>query len=147
MTKDDQVKLARVLMNRLDGKFDKNTVKAIRRKHPCGIPKPTQDQISKIKNEFSNNEDRIKAFIDCLNGSMTTINEKEYFITWGITECVCGMFRNLKDYEFISPSWCECCNGHNKLLFESLLEQEVDSELLGGICAGNKNCAFKITIK
>lgn len=54
------------------------------------------------------------------------------------------MFRQLKDYEPISPTWCQCCNGHNQLLFEFLLDEPVESQLVSGICAGGNVCAFKI---
>lgn len=63
-----------------------------------------------------------KMFLEYIDGSYTKINENEYDIKWGIKECVCGMFRNLNNYEYVSPTWCQCCNGHNKLLFESLLD-------------------------
>lgn len=56
------------------------------------------------------------------------------------------MFRKLENYEPISPTWCQCCNGHNKMLIELLLSQEVKSDLLEGICCGGKVCSFKITI-
>ncbi|HOE78144.1 MAG TPA: hypothetical protein PKV63_05925 [Bacilli bacterium] len=56
------------------------------------------------------------------------------------------MFRKLKNYEPVSPTWCQCCNGHNKMLMDFLFEKDTKSELIEGICSGGKVCSFKITI-
>lgn len=146
MSKEEQVNLARILMKRLDDELDKDKVISIRMKHPCGVPKPTQQRKGEIKEEFINDDERIHAFIKHLNGTYERISDNEYLVTWGLTECVCGMFRNLKEYEPISPTWCPCCNGHNELLFTALLDKEVKSELLSGICAGHKECSFRVII-
>lgn len=137
MTKEEQVNFARTLMQRLDEQFDKDTVIAIRMKHPCGIPKES-------KKEISCTEEQIGKFINHLGGSYKYVSDNEYIITWGLTKCVCGMFYKLENYEAISPTWCQCCNGHNKMLFSTLLDKDIKSTLLEGICAGGKTCSFRI---
>lgn len=146
MAKEDQINLAKILMKRLDDELDKDTVIAIRMEHPCGIPKPTKERISEIKQAFNDDGRRLQAFFDHLQATYERISDNEYIVTWALKECVCGMFRNLKDYGTISPTWCQCCNGHNKLMFETLLDREIKSELISGICAGEKVCSFRIII-
>lgn len=144
MSDEEKIEMARTLMKRLVETFDEKTRNLIRMKHPCGIPKDFKEKMIVIKKEITDSESRIKLFIEYINGSYLKINDNEYDVTWGIRECVCGMFRNIKTYNTISPTWCLCCNGHNKLLFESLLDQNIESILLTGICAGDKICSFKI---
>lgn len=43
-------------MRRLDENFDKNTVKLIRMKHPCGIPKDYNKKILEVKEETNDPE-------------------------------------------------------------------------------------------
>lgn len=146
MSPQEQVDMARILMKRLDERFDKETVLAIRMAHPCGIPKQDQEIMRDIKSKITDIEERIKAYKDHINGFYIKLSENEYVFTWGLKSCVCGMFRKLKDYEPISPTWCQCCNGHNQMLFTFLLDKDVKSELLEGICSGGKTCSFKIKI-
>ena len=133
-------------MKRLDDEFEEDVVLDIRMKHPCGIPKDIKEQIIKIKSDLGNKDDPIEALMKYLKGSFNKLSANYYQITWGLKECVCGMFRNQKDYEVISPTWCQCCNGHNKIIFEELLDQELQSQLIEGICAGESVCSFKIKI-
>jgi len=145
MSKEEKAELARVIMKRLDENLDKDVVISIRRKHPCGIPKETKKDIVQIKNSMENDQERIEAFVRSLNGSYLQLSDYKYKIVWGIKKCVCGMFRNLENYEPISKTWCQCCNEHNRLLFKELLGKEVRSELIGGICCGQQECSFEIT--
>ncbi|NLZ16000.1 MAG: hypothetical protein GXY27_04960 [Erysipelotrichaceae bacterium] len=52
MSRLEQVNLARKVLDRLDNELDKDTVPAIRGRHPCGIPKTNQQQINEIKSHF-----------------------------------------------------------------------------------------------
>ena len=144
MLPEEQAELARIIMTRLDRTFDKDTILRIRMKHPCGIPKKDNESILLIKNSYKSAEERIGAYSTYLQGKYNCISNNEYIFTWGNRFCECGMFRKLSSYVPISPTWCQCCNANNKMQFEFLLDRNITSELLEGICCGGKNCSFKI---
>lgn len=56
------------------------------------------------------------------------------------------MFRKLDNYEPISKTWCECCNGHVIKIFNLICDKSVKSELVEAISCGGQDCIFKIVI-
>lgn len=146
MPTEDQINLARILMDRLDNSLDRDTVIKIRRQHPCNIPKVDKEKMKEIKETFENINDRIKAYSKYLGGSFSHCGNNVYYFSWGNTKCPCGMFRKADSYEKISPTWCQCCNANNILQMTFLCDKEVESELLQGVCSGGTDCSFRVTV-
>lgn len=58
--------------------------------------------------------------------------------------CSCKL---LKDIELLpSKTWCYCTVGFNKALFEYVLNEEVDIELLESIKLGDKQCLMRVDL-
>ncbi len=145
MSANEQAMLASKIMDRLDNSFDVETVKRIRHRHPCNIPKTYDTIINELVEKYPNIEKRLEEY-EKWSGKISIKIEGDSFITsWGLTDCVCGMFSKLNEYEHISRSWCECCNAHNAKLLSKLCGKEVESELIDGIACGGKDCIFKIS--
>ncbi len=146
MSADEQAKLASKIMDRLDNSLDAETVKRIRYKHPCNIPKEYDDEINELIEKYSSVEKRIEEYVKWDKKSMSISNEENsIIISWGLPKCVCEMFSKLNEYEPISKSWCECCNAHNAKIFSKLCGKKVESELIEGIACGGKDCIFRIS--
>lgn len=58
--------------------------------------------------------------------------------------CYCGSVSNSR--ELFSATYCRCSCGWFKQLFETLLDQAVEVELLGSIIQGDKRCRFLIRL-
>jgi hypothetical protein len=46
----------------------------------------------------------------------------------------------------VSPMWCYCSGGYEKLLFDVVFDEEVDVEVLESALAGNMRCRFTVSI-
>jgi hypothetical protein len=58
--------------------------------------------------------------------------------------CYCGSVS--KTREPFSPTYCRCSCGWYRQLFETLLEQPVEVDLLGSIIQGDERCRFLIRL-
>lgn len=144
MLPNEQAILASKIMDRLDNALDAETVKRIRYKHPCNIPKTYTVIINELVEKYPSIEKRLEEY-EKWSEKISFKNEGDSIIvSWGLQKCVCGMFRKLDEYKHISKSWCECCNAHNAKLFSKLCGKQVESELIEGIACGGKDCIFKI---
>jgi len=57
------------------------------------------------------------------------------------------MFRKLEEYEPISKTWCECCNGHVVKTFTMICNKPVTSNVVEAVACGGKDCIFEVTIR
>lgn len=145
MPLDEQAKLASKIINRLDNSLDAETVKRIRHKHPCNIPKKYNDKINELIEKYDSVEKRIDEYIKWDKKTTIISEDNSIIVAWGLPKCVCGMFRKLDEYETMSKSWCECCNAHNAKTFSKLCGKKVESELFEGIACGGKDCIFRVS--
>jgi hypothetical protein len=62
--------------------------------------------------------------------------------------CHCPLAREsiLKRETDISPTWCYCSGGYEKLLFDVVFDEEVEVEVLESALAGDTRCRFAIKI-
>ena len=62
--------------------------------------------------------------------------------------CHCPLARKsiLKGEPSISPIWCYCSGGFEKLLFDVIFEKEVEVEVLESALAGDPRCRFSVKI-
>ena len=145
MSANEQAGLASKIMDRLDKSLDADTVKRIRHKHPCNIPRENDAKINELIEKYISVEKRIEEYVKWSNRISTSSEEDRIIISWGSPKCECGMFRKLNEYEPVSKSWCECCNAHNAKMFSKLCGKKVESELIEGIACGGKDCIFRIS--
>ncbi len=145
MSAEEQAKLASKIMDRLNNLLDVETVKRIRYKHPCNIPKTYVAKIDELVEKHESVEKRIEEYVKWDERISISNEEDSIVVSWGLPKCVCGMFRKLKEYEPISKSWCECCNAHSAKTFSKLCGKKVESKLIEGIACGGNDCIFRIS--
>ena len=72
----------------------------------------------------------------------TDIKMKRYYA------CHCPLAREsiLKGGPNISPTWCYCSGGYEKLLFDVIFDEEVEVEVLESALGGDPRCRFAVKI-
>lgn len=127
-------------MQRLEERFDAETIKKIRTNCQCGYAMDEKLALvkelmatSKNLEEFGNNEKAKTAGLYYLNG--------ELFLQFLF--CPCPMLADVEKLE--SKTWCLCTTGYSKVLFEKAFGCEVDVELLKSVKMGDEICLMKIS--
>ena len=50
------------------------------------------------------------------------------------------------EYEPISITWCECCNGHTQKSITEICRHPVKTEIIESVASGGKSCRYRITV-
>lgn len=146
MPQSEQAKLAKIITDRMDEMLDDDTVKRIRHKRCCNIPKNHEAEITRLKKEKKNTDEIIKEYSNFLKPGYIIKDKDSYIISFGLGKCVCGMFRKLSTYDLMSKTWCECCNAHVKKTFKLICDKDLESEIVEAVACGDKDCIFKIAV-
>jgi hypothetical protein len=146
MLPNQQAQLAKILMDRLDESLDRDTIAAIRRKHSCNISKGQAAQIDELKKKCSSLDEFCAEYSKLLSPGYVKKDGNLLTVSFGWGKCVCGTFRKLDDYEPVSKTWCECCNGHVIKTFSMICGKPVESVLVEGAACGGRDCVFKVKI-
>lgn len=146
MPPHEQAQLGKTIMDRMDEKLDKNTVVEIRQKHCCNTPKQEIAEINRIKERTDNLYDFFVEYSKFLSPGYVKKDGDLLTVSFGLSKCVCGMFRKLQNYEPISKTWCECCNGHVIKTYSMICDKTVKSEIVETVASGGKDCVFKVNI-
>lgn len=134
----DWVKAA---MNRLENRFEAETVKNIRMNCQCGygidekiaLVKELKADVANIE-EFTASEKAEAAGLFCKDG--------ELFLQFHY--CPCPMLAEVDRLE--TNTWCQCTTGYSKILFERAFACKADVELLKSIKMGDSICLMKIIL-
>lgn len=134
----DWVKAA---MNRLENRFEAETVKNIRMNCQCGygidekivLVKELKADAANIE-EFTASEKAEAAGLFCKDG--------ELFLQFHY--CPCPMLAEVDRLE--TNTWCQCTTGYSKILFERAFACKADVELLKSIKMGDSICLMKIIL-
>jgi len=146
MPTNEQADLGRVLMERMDKSLDKETIIKIRQRHTCNPSNLQISQINEVKDRTSNLDDFCIEYSNILAPGYVKKNDNSLTVSFGLDKCICGMFRKLKNYEPISKTWCECCNGHVIKMYSLICDKPIKSEIIEAIACGGNDCIFQIQI-
>lgn len=129
-------------MQRLEKRFDSDTIKTIRMNCQCGYAmdeklKLVQDLMEGANSfeGFANNEQAQAAGLSYVDG--------ELYLQFAF--CPCPMLAQVDKLE--TDTWCQCTSGYSKVLFEKAFGCPVDVELLKSIKMGDDCCLMKIIPK
>ncbi|WIV11544.1 DUF6144 family protein [Proteiniborus sp. MB09-C3] len=146
MPAHEQAQLGKAIMDRMDELLDKDTIVRVRQKHTCNPSKQQIVEINRLKEKCNNLDEFCAEYSKFLTPGYVKKDEGILNVSFGLGKCVCGMFRKLEEYEPISKTWCECCNGHVIKTFSMICDKAVSSEIQETIASGGKDCIFKISI-
>ena len=110
-----QAELGKAIVDRMDEMLDNNTVIKIRQKHTCNLTKKQIKEINDLKEKVGTIEEFCTEYSKVLSPGYIKKDGNDLTLSFGWGKCVCGMFRKLDEYEPVSKTWCECCNGHVKI--------------------------------
>lgn len=128
-------------MRRLEGAFDGETVRKIRRACQCGYG--MEEKLALVRElmetstgieEFASSEKARSAGLFCKDGQL--------FLQFDA--CPCPMLAGVDRLE--TDTWCQCTTGYSKVLFERAFSCEADVALLSSIKRGDGRCLMKITL-
>jgi len=117
MSTQEQVSLARRVMDRMDKSLDFETIVKIRHGNTCNLPKEQRREMTELMSKCKDIHDFLIAY------GYTKQEDGTYLSNFKQEKCYCGLFNKINKYEPISITWCECCNGHH----EKILEKFVDN--------------------
>ena len=144
MPANKQVELGKIIMDRMDDLLDNDTIVRIRQKHTCNLTKKQIKEINDLKEKVENIEDFCIKYSELLSPGYLKKDGNGFIMSFGWGKCICGMFRKLDEYEPISKSWCECCNGHVIKMFTKICDNTVKSEIQETVASGGEDCIFKV---
>lgn len=146
MPAQEQAKLGKIVMDRMDELLDRDTIVKIRQKHTCNLTKKQAQAINELKEKSQNLDEFCVEYSKLLSPGYVKKDEDLLTVSFGWDKCVCGMFRKLDSYEPVSKTWCECCNGHVIKTFNFICGKTVESEIQETVACGGKDCIFKVKI-
>ena len=126
-------------MKRLEGKFDKITVKNIRMNCQCGFG---MDEKVELVKELMAQSSSLEEPANLQKAKEAGLSYKDGFLYLQFNFCPCPMLAEVENLE--SYTWCQCTTGYSKVLFEKSFGCTVDVELLKSIKAGDDICLMKI---
>jgi hypothetical protein len=143
MDKMDKVNLARKIMERMDKTLDRETIVKIRHWRTCNIPKAQRGEMVVLMQKCKDIEEFLIAWFGCIKQEDGT-----YLTNFGseAKKCWCNLFHKLDEYEPISITWCECCNGHTQKSIMEICGQPVKTEIMESVASGGKSCRYRITV-
>ncbi|MFP4050814.1 MAG: DUF6144 family protein [Thermoplasmata archaeon] len=144
MPAHEQVELGKKIMDRMDDILDEDTIVKIRHKHTCNLTKNQVKEIEDLKEEVESIEELCKKYSRPLTPGYVKKDDDVLTVSFGWGRCVCNMYRKLDEYEPVSKTWCECCNGHVIKIYNRLLERPVSSEMIETVASGGDDCIFEI---
>jgi hypothetical protein len=126
----------------LDGHFDRETVKAIRMDCACG---PSRAWAGKIRAIYEQAGEP-RAFVEKINqmdpGFSLAFDGAAFELIYPQCYCAC-----VRQAEKLPESWCWCTLGFSRRLFETILGQAVEAELVSSIKQGDACCRIRITVR
>lgn len=146
MLAQEQAKLGKSLMDRMDELLDKETIIKIRHKHTCNLTPKQIREIDELKERSKDLDEFFQEYSKLLSPGYVRKAGDLLTVSFGWGKCVCGMFRKLEEYEPVSKTWCECCNGHVTKAYSLICGKAVESEIQEAVACGGKDCVFKVRV-
>ena len=140
MAAEEQVALARRVMDRMDKSLDRETIVKIRHGNACNLPKEQRREMTEIMSKCKNIDEFLIAY------GYIKQEDGTYLSNFKSSNCYCGLFRKLDKYEPISITWCECCNKHHEKGLWEVCRHPVKTEIIESISSGGKSCVTRVTV-
>lgn len=132
---------ARHLCCFLDGRYDEETVKAIRMDCACG-PNGEEEPLKALYAE----SDDPSVFAEKVNqldlGYTLEYDGNSFCMVY--PQCYCPCAEGMD--ETLPRAWCYCTLGYNRKMFENITGRKVRTELIGSIMQGDSTCRIRITV-
>jgi hypothetical protein len=77
-------------------------------------------------------------------GNPLTMEGNTIHGVFGYKRCLCPWPGDTKGHGTLT--WCHCCQGHLKWLYENALEQNVDVDLYETVLTGADDCRYRLTL-
>ncbi|MCH1984022.1 DUF6144 family protein [Ruminococcus sp. OA3] len=128
-------------MQRLESKFEFETIKKIRMNCQCGYG---MDEKLALVEELKSTAASIEELTDSEKARAAGLfcKDGELYLQFGY--CPCPMLADVEKLE--TNTWCQCTTGYSKDLFEKAFDCSADVELLKSIKMGDRVCLMKITL-
>ena len=141
MDAEDQVELARCIMDRMDNSLDREIIKKVRHGNTCNLPKEQKREMTELMATCKDIHEFLVAYgyIKQEDGTYLSNFQRQ-------PRCWCSLFRHVDSYAPISITWCECCNGHHEKGLREVCGHPVKTEIMESIASGGKNCITRVTV-
>lgn len=126
----------------LTERFDKETLLRVREKCICNDGASTARLLRRYKNEAGS----LQGMVELFNSRETFawleyVSDRELIFCY--PQCYCGCVKRVEG--LLPEAWCYCTIGYTKKLFEQVLEEPVQAQLLESVKTGGKRCAVRVT--
>ena len=141
MGAEEQAALARRVMDRMDESLDREKIVKIRRGNVCNLPKEQRREMTELMRKCKDIDEFLTAYgyVKQEDGAYLSNFKRQ-------PKCYCGLFKKLENYEPISITWCECCNGHHEKGLREVCGQPVKTEIVESISSGGGNCVTRVSV-
>ena len=141
MNAADQLELARRVMDKMDAFLDRETIEKVRHGNTCNLPKEQKREMTELMASCKSIHEFLIAYgyIKQEDGTYLSNFEQQ-------PKCWCSLFRKSDQYEPISITWCECCNGHHEKGLREVCGHPVKTEIIESIASGGKNCITRVKV-
>lgn len=134
---------AKAVIDRMDQLIsDDEMRKRIRHGCACGISRKQEDLVRRAKVKHANLDDYLAELSSTgLHGKMQR-EGNTLQVAFNLGRCVCSVVSGAT--EPLSRTFCECCNGHVKMMWGKMLGMPVRSEMLETHRSGGQECRFVV---
>ena len=153
---EERAKWAHSLSEHLDKNIEEKILMEIREGCACyktneksGFAKKT---FPELKNKYPNEKDYLNAVAELLNkrgrcGKKVEVKNGEFishFYYGDKNKCVCGVIENGWKKPFSSKTWCWCCCGLVKSLYQYVFpDRKCHVDIVETLANGGKDCVFR----
>lgn len=146
MPAQEQAKLGKAIMDRLDKMVDRDIAVKIRQKHCCNVSKQQIEDIKELKKKTANLDEFVTQYSKLISPGYVKKDGDLLTVSFGWGKCICGMFRKLDKYVPVSKTWCECCSGNVIKIYSMICDKAVESAIVETVASGGKDCVFEVSI-
>ena len=136
---EDNAAWVKSTMERLENKFDQETLKQIRMACQCGYG---MDEKLALVKELLAASSSLEEFANLDKAKAAGLFCKDGVLYLQFLFCPCPMLASVDKLD--KDTWCQCTTGYSKVLFEKAFNCDVDVELLQSIKMGDDVCLMSI---
>ncbi len=132
---------AKAVCEYLDGQYDEETIRRIRRDCRCNDGKAIADKLLR----YLKNADNLSAFVDAFNrgeafAQMEYLSENALHFIY--PECYCACVKRAEGD--LSRAWCACTLGNAEAIFSRVFGKDVRATLAESIKTGGTRCVIRV---
>ena len=140
---DNRAEMIALLMRRMEDTIASDQKRQRIRERCCCKPAEFLDRAKRLRQAAPD----VPAFLAELQktgfaGNPLTMEGSTIHGVFGYRKCLCPWPGEGRRHEMLT--WCYCCQGHLKWLFENALGQRVDVELYESVLTGADDCRYRV---